>query len=226
MEYTYLLLNLGSLSIPFIFSFHPKLLFYKKWKAFFPGLLIVALIFIAWDIYFTSIGVWGFNEEYLIGVSIFNLPLEEVLFFICIPYASLFIYHCFKIFFKINKPKLNRVITISLIAILTTILIFHFGKLYTTVTFILTILLLWYTYRKNPKWLTIFYLSFVVVLIPFFLVNGALTGMFFETPVVWYNDAENIGIRMISIPIEDSIYALLMLLPTAFLLERNRSIKK
>ncbi|MCT4581812.1 MAG: lycopene cyclase domain-containing protein [Flavobacteriales bacterium] len=221
MEYTYLLLNLGSLSVPFLFSFHPKLLFYKEWKRFFPALLFVAFIFIVWDIYFTSIGVWGFNKEYLIGVSIFNLPLEEVLFFICIPYASIFIYHCFKIFFKISYPELNRKITIGLIALLTMVLIFNFGKLYTTVTFTLTILLLLYTFWKNPKWLTVFYLSFIVVLIPFFLVNGALTGMFFETPVVWYNDAENLGIRMISIPVEDSVYALLMLLPTAFLFEKK-----
>lgn len=220
MEYTYLLLNLGSLSIPFLFSFHPKLLFYKEWKRFFPALLFVALSFIIWDIYFTSIGVWGFNEKYLIGISIFNLPIEEVLFFICIPYASVFTYHCFKIFFKFNHPKLNRIITSGLIILLTLVLFYNFGKLYTTVTFTLTILLLLYILIQSPEWLTIFYLSFAVILIPFLLVNGALTGMFFETPVVWYNDTENLGLRIISIPIEDSVYALLMLLSTTFLHEK------
>jgi lycopene cyclase domain-containing protein len=220
MEYTYLLLNIGSLIVPLVFSFHPKLLFYKEWKSFFPALAIVALAFIIWDIYFTSIGVWGFNEQYLMGINIFNLPLEEALFFICIPYASVYTYHCFQIFFEIDKPRLTKVISLSLIIILTLVLLFNFNKLYTGVTFSLTLLLLIYIYISNPKWLGIFYLSFAVILIPFFIVNGALTGMFFEIPVVWYNDLENLGIRIISIPIEDSVYALLMLLSTTLIFEQ------
>ena len=58
-----------------------------------PGLLIMDSIYIIWDILFTYLGVWGFNNKYLIGYNIFNLPLEEWLFFICIPYASLFIHY-------------------------------------------------------------------------------------------------------------------------------------
>lgn len=220
MEYTYLLLNIGSLIVPLVFSFHPKLLFYKEWKSFFPALIIVALAFIIWDIYFTSIGVWGFNEQYLTGVYIYNLPLEEVLFFICIPYASIYTYHCFQIFFEIEKPRLTKLITLCLIIILTLVLLFNFNKWYTGVTFSLTLVLLIYTYLLNPKWLGVFYLSFAVILVPFLIVNGALTGMFFEIPVVWYNDLENLGIRLVSIPIEDSVYALLMLLSTTLIFER------
>lgn len=220
MEYTYLLLNIGSLIVPLVFSFHPKLLFYKEWKSFFPALIIVVLAFIIWDVYFTSIGVWGFNEQYLTGIYIYNLPLEEVLFFICIPYASIYTYHCFQIFFEIDKPRLTKLITLCLIIILSLVLLFNFNKWYTGVTFSLTLLLLIYTYLLNPKWLGVFYLSFAVILVPFLIVNGALTGMFFEIPVVWYNDLENLGIRLVSIPIEDSVYALLMLLSTTLLFER------
>lgn len=220
MEYTYLLLNIGSLIVPLVFSFHPKLLFYKEWKSFFPALIIVALAFIIWDIYFTSISVWGFNEQYLTGIYIYNLPLEEVLFFICIPYASIYTYHCLQIFFEIDKPRLTKLITLCLIIILTLVLLFNFNKWYTGVTFSLTLLLLIYIYLLNPKWLGVFYLSFAVILVPFLIVNGALTGMFFEIPVVWYNDLENLGIRLVSIPIEDSVYALLMLLSTTLLFER------
>ena len=220
MEYTYLLLNIGSLIVPLVFSFHPKLLFYKEWKSFFPALIILALAFIIWDVYFTSIGVWGFNEQYLTGIYIYNLPLEEVLFFICIPYASIYTYHCFQIFFEIEKPRLTKLITLCLIIILTLVLLFNFNKWYTGVTFSLTLVLLIYTYLLNPKWLGVFYLSFAVILVPFLIVNGALTGMFFEIPVVWYNDLENLGIRLVSIPIEDSVYALLMLLSTTLIFER------
>ncbi|WP_448634165.1 lycopene cyclase domain-containing protein [Pedobacter panaciterrae] len=80
MKYTYLLIDFFTAIIPFIFSFHPKLNFYKTWKAFFPAVIITGMIFILWDVYFTSLGVWGFNSRYLIGVAIGNMPVEEILF--------------------------------------------------------------------------------------------------------------------------------------------------
>ena len=81
MKYLYLWLNLGSFLIPFLFSFHPRLRFYTKWKSLFPAIAIMMAIFIPWDIIFTHQGFWGFNEAYISGIHLFNLPIEEWLFF-------------------------------------------------------------------------------------------------------------------------------------------------
>ena len=99
MDYLYLWLNLGSLSIPFLFSFHPKLKFYKRWKALFLGILFSMLIFIPWDIIFTINGFWGFNPNYFLDIKLFSLPIEEWLFFICIPYACVFTHYSLLYYF-------------------------------------------------------------------------------------------------------------------------------
>ena len=80
-------------------------------------------------------------------------------------------------------------------------------------------------YNKNPKILGRFLPSFFITLIPFFIVNGVLTGSFIENEVVWYNNAENLNIRMFTIPIEDTVYALCMLLTVFVLLEHFEAKK-
>lgn len=220
MNYLYLIINFGSVIIPLIFSFHPKLSFYKKWAQAWPAILIVALAFIAWDIEFTKRGIWGFNEKYLSGIYIANLPLEEVLFFICIPYACLFTYHCLKLLIKNNYiENYINTITITLILLLAIFAFVYCDKAYTSLTFFLLCLLLLFLFIKKNKWLGLFYISYLVLLIPFFVVNGILTGTMLSEPIVWYNNHENMNIRILTIPLEDFFYGKLMILSNVFLFE-------
>ncbi len=214
MKYTYLLVNFFSIVIPFIFSFHPKLNFYKTWHAFLPAAFITGICFISWDIYFTDLGIWGFNEQYLTGIKITNLPVEEVLFFFCIPYACLFTFHCVAIFFR--KPFLDNsenYITPILIAIFLFIAIVNYNKAYTASTFlILSIMLYLAKYTFEIKWLDRFYIIYCVLLLPFSIVNGILTGTGIDQPVVWYNEKEFMGFRILTIPLEDIFYGMVMIL--------------
>jgi lycopene cyclase domain-containing protein len=57
------------------------------------------------------------------------------------------------------------------------------------------------------------------MLIPFFIVNGILTGSFIENEVVWYSADEIIGIRLFTIPIEDTVYAFTLILTNLALVE-------
>lgn len=85
--YTYLLINFFVLLIPLVYTFHHKLMFHKEYPSFFTSTFIVGAIFVVWDVYFTNSGFWGFNPNYITGLTLFSLPIEEVLFFFCIPYA-------------------------------------------------------------------------------------------------------------------------------------------
>lgn len=216
-EYTYLLINVACIAIPLIASFYKKHPFYKEWRFFFPANLLVASLFIIWDYYFTKIGVWGFNSDYLTKIYLGNLPLEEILFFICIPYACVFTYFAFNYLFEKDPlSKLNVYINWILGAVLTVAGFFFIGKMYTSVTFILTGILLLFWASNNTN-LLFYYLSYLAIIPFFFISNGILTGSFIEEPIVWYNNAENLGIRLGSIPIEDSIYGLLLIFLNIFL---------
>jgi lycopene cyclase domain-containing protein len=217
-KYTYLLVNLASVIVPFLFSFHPKLEFHKQWKFYLPAMLSTALVFILWDSLYTHLGVWHFNARYLMGIYFLGLPLEEILFFICIPYASIFSYHCFKLLVKKDYfQTFHSWISTSLIVLLILVGIFYFPRLYTAVTFLLTALFI-YLIRNQP-WLSRFYFSHIILLIPFFIVNGILTGTGLDEPVVLYNSHEMINLRILTIPIEDSVYGFLLLGLNACLFE-------
>ncbi len=221
MKWLYLLINIFSVALPLIFALLFRMRMITRWKKFFLAMAITAAVFIVWDVLFTKIGVWGFNPNYLIGINLVNLPLEEVLFFFCIPFASLFIHYSFERFLPDVKlhERYTRLITGLILGVVAILLIINFGKLYTTVNYVLLLLILGGGLYYKLNELSRFYVSFLVILIPFFVVNGLLTGSWIAEEVVWYNNAENMGIRILTIPIEDIGYAFSMLFSTLWIFD-------
>lgn len=226
-RYLYLALNLGSLLFPFVFSFYTKAKFYKEWKYVLPAIFLVALTFIVWDEWFTQLGVWGFNPRYLTGIYLGSLPLEELLFFFCIPYACVFTYYAIN--HSIKKDYLQaieRYITLILIIVSIVVGIVFINRWYTSVTFLsLGIFLTLLKWIGRPDYLSRFYFAYVVILLPFFLVNGVLTGSWIDEEVVWYNNAENLGVRIGTVPVDDLFYNMLMLLMVVSLYEWFKKMK-
>ena len=221
-KHLYLWINLLSFVVPFAFSFYPAANFSKKWKYVLPAITITAVFFIAWDALFTELGVWGFNPRYLMGWGFAGLPVEEILFFFCIPYSCLFTYFALKHLIQKDILFPHQELISSVIIILLLVFGGYFiDKLYTGVTFLLTGLFLSLVLLKlRMRFMGRFYLAFAALLIPFFIVNGILTGSFIEEPVVWYNNEENMGIRLGTIPLEDMVYALLMILMSVTIWEK------
>jgi len=212
MKYLYLYVNVSCIIIPLLFSFILKKRFYQEWKYFIPANLFVAFIFLIWDYYFVKWGVWGFNSEYLSGICLNeHLPLEECLFFFCIPYACVFTYfvlreynpHIFK-----TKLKINYYIIMMLPCLFVSI--FNLEKMYTfsTFGFLFIFLLLCLIKKINLRLIT---LSYILILPFFFISNGVLTGSFISGEIVWYNDLENLNMRFWTIPYEDVFYGYLLI---------------
>lgn len=224
MKFTYLLIDFFTFLFPFLLSFHPRSNFYKSWSKFLPAVIITASIFILGDIYFTKLGVWGFNPKYVLGIYISNLPLEEVLFFFCIPYACVFTFCRLSPGIKFQLPrKIETILVITLTALYAFIAIWNHNRKYTLATFVLlaTLHILAY-YNLKIKWLPKFYLIYGILLIPFLIVNGLLTGTMLTQPVVWYNSNEIIGLRILTIPFEDIFYGMDLILINLLIFLRPR----
>ena len=187
-------------------------------------MIVPALLYIVWDIYFISKGVWSFNEAYITGIKLYNLPIEEILFFFIVPYCCVFIYACIRSYFPNLKDKKTADWILKAMAVLLLIAgVIYYNKYYTSWTFIFTgvfilIIFLFKNFFKSFDG-TSFLVSYAICLIPFLIVNGFLTAI----PVVIYNDAENLGIRIYTIPFEDAFYGMLLILMNIAIYEKLKT---
>ena len=209
-KYTYALLLAGSVLAPFALSFDRRVAFYRRWKSLFPATLITAAIFIIWDIYFTKHNVWWFNRDFVSGIFIAGLPVEEWLFFIIIPYCCIFIYEVSRAYIKKEWKTFIIPLNIFLFILFLIITIFNFDRIYTVVNFGMAafIIGLQFILKTHKTYLFHFYTAYALSIIPFLLVNGVLTSM----PVVGYNNDENLAMRIYTIPVEDFAYLVNLLL--------------
>ena len=208
----------------FLLSFDNNVHYYKKWTSLLPAILIVGLAFIGWDVFFTVQEVWGFNEDYFLGITFLSLPVEEWLFFLTVPFACVFIYECLNFYIKKDLlQKAEKWLTPSLAFLFLFIGFLYWGHLYTSTTFLLTGgFMLYHWLFLDGSYRSRFYLSYAVALIPFLIVNGVLTGGYTESPVVIYNPEEYLGIRITSVPLDDAVYGFLLIFGVVTLFEHFR----
>lgn len=216
----YLVIDLCSIAIPLLFSFHPKIQLYREWRAVIASIAAVMLVFLPWDIAFTAQGIWGFNPRYLLGKYIVNLPVEEVLFFICIPYSCLFTYFVLQKLIPSSSSRNLSPVFLALFILLGAISVHRAYTLSATLAASITLV----AASKGPLKIDLprFLKIYAILLVPFFIVNGLLTGAGIPEEVVWYNDYENTGIRLGTIPADDTIYGFAMILLPVLVFEKLR----
>ena len=214
-NYTYLALMILSLAYPLAQSFEKRVKMYTRFKPILGGILFMMLVFIPWDIAFTVNSFWGFNDAYITGIKLFHLPVEEWMFFLLIPYCCFFVHFVAEYFIKIDWLfDWRRVIGWLIVIVFSIIGLLHIENWYTATAFLgcssfLTLLL----FTRFDFFLGRFWITYLICIIPFVIVNGQLT----HPPVVWYNDAQNLGQRLhlegwANIPLDDFAYNMLMLL--------------
>lgn len=208
MPYTYILINFFTVIICFLASFDRRIQFKKFFGKFLVSSTIVAIPFIIWDVWFTAKGVWWFDLNYTMGLKIAGLPIEEWLFFYCIPFACVFTYYCFEKFFTLAWTNaLNNLIVFTSVIVLGVVGLLYYERIYTLLTVIVTMLTLCYLhFIAQKEWIGNASFVYLVLMPGFFAVNGILTGSLIPSPVVNYNSNDFMGIRMGTIPVEDAVY--------------------
>ena len=232
MRWLYAALLLGSVAVPSLWTFDRKLKFYPKLPAVFLSIIGIGAFFVLKDVIFTRLEVWGFNPQYYSGIRIAGLPLEEWLFFVVIPYASMFLHETVVFLrpgWRLSDRAANRISWI-LIAGSAGMLIFFHDRLYTFFDALFLVAVLTWSLLSKSGIINRFFLTFGVILVPFFLVNSVLTGSFIPGEVVWYNPGHFMGFRIFTVPAEDVGYAFSLilgnLLMTDFLVKKITSEKK
>jgi len=201
----YLFLNILIIIFPLSLSFERKIEYYRKILPVLASIILVSSIFIIWDLIATYRGDWGFNLEYISGLKLFNLPVEEILFFLTVPFSILFIYETVIFYIPDNKIYYNKTLYTSAAVFFLIISVLNFSRYYTFTVFLFTALfiiitMLWFDeiFRSRNYWLFI-----LISYAPFLIFNYILTSL----PVVWYASQSILGIRIITIPIEDFFYS-------------------
>ena len=205
----YLLLDILVIAVPLALSFDRKVAFYRHWPAAGLSILTVGAVYVVWDVFATRRGDWSFNEEYTGTLRVAGLPLEEILFFVVVPYACIFVLEVLRAYLPEREWVLPRWLLAvgGGLLIVTGLVLYRLP--YSITVFVVTgaFFLLIGLQRPSPADRRSFWLALAISYVPFLIANGVLTAM----PVVMYGEGHILGIRVGSIPLEDFLYSFSML---------------
>ncbi|NLP10954.1 lycopene cyclase domain-containing protein [bacterium] len=222
-HFEYILFNLIVISGPVAFSFDRHVRFVRYWPAALCSALVLLAPFTIWDSLVTG-RHWWFNPRYTSGTFIGPLPAGEWLFFITVPFASLFIWEVLRFYRPAQHAAGNTGAPWWIwLGLLLAGLVWLLGKEYTG----LVILALTVTaladltaggrvlHRANA----LLYAEILTALM--LLFNGYLTAR----PVVLYDAAYQLDLRIFTIPVEDFFYGSSLILGCTTVYEKIRSVR-
>ena len=222
MNFEYLLFNLIVLFGPVLFSFDRQVRFVHFWPAAFISIVTMMIPFIIWDSLVSGVH-WFFHAKYTLPVRIFLLPPGEILFFISVPFACLFIWQIIATFKPpvYIKTRFFFYVLIFFATILASIMFIR-GKMYTalvliSIVFTVILDLILKTDLLSQK-RTFIYVTMITILI--FIFDSYLT----SRPVIYYAIPFYTGFKIRTIPIEDFGYGYSLILSSTILFEKWKGV--
>ncbi len=183
----------------------------NNFKYMVPAIFFSFIVYLMWSNRFAEIGIWSFNPDYLMGINLWSLPLEEWLFLIVVSFVTIVVYDRVKMRFPtVQNPNLFLAISLILLTFFALAAFFTRQKLYPFFTFFLLSVYFGYTIFRNrfKKHYAEFYITYLIVIIPIFIVKTILTAL----PVLSYNNSGFLDVLIFTVPVEDFAYYFLLIL--------------
>ncbi len=206
MRAEYLLFDLLILVGPLALSLMPRHDFLARARSIAIATLAVAVPFVVWDSAVAG-SHWWFDDRYTLGIELFGLPIEEVLFFVAVPYACAFSWETLIQGAKARAKLSPWLYAMPAVALLAGVgVLMGGGPGYTGLTLLALGLaggldhMLGTGLLRMPR-----YWAFAGLVTVF---TGAFNSYLTWRPVVHYGEAHQLGFRVGTIPIEDFGYGL------------------
>lgn len=220
MIYEYLLFNLFVISGPLLVFFWQKPGIVKPVaKPLLLSLALAALGFAFYDQLVVNY-FWFFNPRYITGIFLFSLPLEEVLFFITVPFACLLLWVNYRKYLS-EKIFPKFPIYLLIITLIPAPFLLLSGKIYSgSVLLVFGGVVLIDVLLKTKLFSSRIFIIFI------FLITNVLTFIFnlylTARPIVIYNTLVKTNINIITIPLEDFVFGMGLIALTLIIYEKMR----
>lgn len=186
-------------------------------RPFFTSIAIAGLFNVLLSYLFVVSGILMFDSNYLSGIVVMGIPIEQILLCLMLPYSFLLLYCHLNQNQDLKKTdKYSLSISNVLMGLSIAMIFFAYSKGLTVITFSLMLLSLFYVEYKNPiRFMSQFYRSYLFALI-FFLILFVPIHYF---SIYNYPLSQTIALKIAFIPFESYFSFLTMGLLTVYVYE-------
>ncbi|GGM75250.1 hypothetical protein GCM10007108_11470 [Thermogymnomonas acidicola] len=183
----------------------------RRYRPLIVSIAAVAPVYILWDELAVVFGTWKFDPAHVLGIYFFYIPVEEVAFFLVVPFSTLLIFEALDNYVKGTLPCRGTVAAASISIVLLVILgVLNTSRSYTSVasffsagSLALGLIVDRRLLVKKSLW------AFLVVsYIPFVFFDHLMV----TAPIFTYGRGAITGIRVAGIPVEEFEYVFSLLL--------------
>lgn len=203
-SYYYLLFNLIVFVPILILSFVTDVKPHRHLKALLGAFLFICVPFILLDAWAVHAGYWGFNSNYVLNPRFINLALEEILFFVTVPFAMIYVWGVIRKF--VANRQLATWIPLLFLSVAAgaagALLVWYWDRGYTVAAMVATLIAVVVAGCSNLVFTLRFWVFQIALLVLFLVANRVLTAL----PIILYSNAEIIGTKILTIPLEDFFF--------------------
>lgn len=184
---------------------------FRRYKPLLISISVVAPIYILWDQLAVVFGTWSFDSAHVTGVYFFHLPVEEVSFFLVVPFSTMLIYEAIKRYIRGRFMPGKVTIIASIFASLLIILgVLNLSRSYTSVAsfFAAGSIVTGLGIDRQLMVKKSLWLYMAISYVPFIFFDHLMVTL----PVFTYGKGAIIGLRIANIPVEEFEYVFSLLM--------------